>query len=67
MIVLWTIIVILGPTAPQPEAFKELCAIQGGKLDAQGTFSRMPDMRVVRSVVLRCIGPNLPEPPKIGA
>ncbi len=67
MKLLWLIVVVLMPGAPDPTVFRELCGREGGELRIETGFIRM-GTRIYQEATLRCFTPvrKQPSPPKVG-
>ncbi|MEE8433326.1 MAG: hypothetical protein V3S64_00925 [bacterium] len=66
MIVLWMIVVVLMPGAPDPSVFRDLCKREGGELRIETGFIRM-GTRIYQEATLRCLIPAVKkkaDPPK---
>ena len=66
MKMLWLIVVVLMPGAPDPSVFRELCEREGGVLRINTGFIRLDD-RIYQEATLRCVIPEeekKADPPK---
>ena len=54
MTVLWLIVVVLMPGAPDPSVFRDLCEREGGELRIETGLIRM-GTRIYQEATLRCV------------